>query len=132
MPDQVTDDDGDDGPEYLDPAEVDIVYGDRRISRPDSQLPDWYMPDGAYRPIPIVWFAAALMAQCWGLLFTIRIFGSFPGWIVMALGALLSFTIGALTWQRGMKATGMGWKIATIVMLVVTFALSFAGSATRL
>ncbi len=39
--------------EYPNPREEDIYAGERRVSRPDSALPDWHIPDAAYRPIPI-------------------------------------------------------------------------------
>ena len=43
--------------------EDDIMAGERRISRTDTALPDWYVSDAAYRPIPIAWFAGALVLQ---------------------------------------------------------------------
>ena len=48
---------------YPNPREEDIYAGDRRVSRPDSALPDWHIPDAKYRPIPIAWFAAAFLIQ---------------------------------------------------------------------
>jgi hypothetical protein len=47
----------------VDNVSLDIMAGERRISRTDTALPDWYVSDAAYRPIPIAWFAGALILQ---------------------------------------------------------------------
>ena len=110
----------------------DVMAGDRRISRPDSSLPDWHIPDASYRPIPIAWFAGAFLLQM-VVLFTIFIvFISKHGAFTVALGALATGVIGAWTWERGMKTAGNGWKIATIAMLLVQFLFVFAGASERL
>lgn len=117
--------------DYKDPREEDIVYGDRRISRPDVQLPDWDIPDGSYRAVPIVWFTGALFAQIFltGFLFLVLIGKS--GWLTIALTAMSSGAIGAWTWQRGMGQAGMGWRVATILMLLLWFALFAFAAASR-
>ena len=114
-------------PKYKDPRKEDIVYGDRRISRVDNSLPDWEMPDTAYRPIPIVWFTGAgLLALI--VLGALTIFlHAQPIWIGVALGAVAVGGIGAWTWGRGMESAGNGWKIATILMLAAQ--LAFYGFA---
>ena len=118
--------------DYKNPREEDIVYGDRRISRPDSSLPDWEMPDTSYRPIPIVWFTGAFVIQ------TVVVFTLFfvllgqHGAVTIALAALVTGAIGAWTWDRGMKHAGSGWKIATLVVLAANFLLVTLGAADRL
>ena len=114
--------------DYKDPREEDIVYGDRRISRPDVQLPDWDIPDGSYRPVPIVWFTGALFAQIFltGFLFLVLVGKS--GGLTIAITAMSTAAIGAWTWQRGMGNAGIGWRVATVLMLLFWFAL-FASAA---
>ena len=103
--------------ERPDPAEEDIWAGDRRLSRPDSSLPDWYTPDVIYRPIPIAWFAGALVLQCIAMPVVFMIMhGRGPAAIVMA-SALVTGAIGWITWQRGIGDAALGWRIATITML---------------
>ncbi|GMN01490.1 hypothetical protein [Erythrobacter sp. MTPC3] len=126
MPDEERD------PRYPDPRTEDIMAGDRRISRPDSSLPDWEVPDTAYRPIPIVWFTGAFVLQ---MVVVFAIFVALlnqHGAITIGLCALASGAIGAWTWDRGMKDAGTGWKAATIIIMTATFLLVCAGSLDRL
>lgn len=117
---------------YPNPREEDIVYEDRRISRPDSALPDWYVSDAAYRPIPIAWFAAAIIVQ------TVLISAIFflliekSGWLTIGLAAGASLLILLWSWERGLKSAGPGWKIATIVVMVLQFVLVSLGTSGRL
>ena len=117
---------------YPDPREEDIYAGDRRVSRPDSALPDWHIPDAKYRPIPIAWFAAAFLVQM-VVLFTIFVaLVSQSGWITIILSSLATGALGMWTWERGMKDASNGWQIATIVMLVLQLAFVCLGASTRL
>ncbi len=95
----------------------DIMAGDRRLSRPDSSLPDWEMPDGAYRPIPIVWFTGAFFLQMIALFAIAVLLSAKHGLFTIVLSALITGMIGAWTWSRGMKDAATGWKAATIAML---------------
>ena len=106
-----------DEPQYKDPRKEDIVYGDRRISRVDNSLPDWEMPDTAYRPIPIVWFTGAGLVTLIVLTILAVLLRSQSVWIGVAMGAVAVGGIGAWTWGRGMENAGGGWKLATILML---------------
>lgn len=117
---------------YPDPREEDIMAGERRLSRPDSALPDWHIPDAAYRPIPIAWFAGAFLLQM------IVLFGLFialagsSGWITIALCTLATFGLAGWTWERGMKDAGPAWQIATGLMMAVQWAFVCLGAAARL
>lgn len=108
------------------------MAGERRLSRPDSALPDSIIPDASYRPIPIAWFAAAFLGQMVVLyaLFVVLIGQS--GWLTIALGSLATGMIGKWTWERGMKRAGPGWQIATALVLTAQLALVCLGAAARL
>lgn len=108
------------------------MAGDRRVSRPDSALPDSILPDAAYRPIPIAWFAAAFLLQI-ALLFAVFVvlIGQ-SGWLTITLSALATGAIGKWTWERGMKGAGQVWKLATIVVLAGQLGFVCLGAATRL
>lgn len=117
--------------EYPDPREEDIYAGDRRVSRPDSALPDWHIPDAKYRPIPIAWFAAAFLVQMCVLFVIFIALASQNGWITIALASLATGAIGKWTWDRGMSDAGTAWRIATIVMLAVQLAFVCIGAGGR-
>ncbi|MDY7099433.1 MAG: hypothetical protein SXU28_14965 [Pseudomonadota bacterium] len=117
---------------FPDPREEDIMAGDRRLSRPDSALPDWHIPDASYRPIPIAWFAAAFLLQM------IVLFGLFvvligqSGWLTIVLSGLATGALGMWTWDRGMRDAGTGWQVATIVMLGIQFGFVCLGASARI
>jgi len=108
---------------YPDPREEDIMAGERRISRPDASLPDWEVPDTAYRPIPIVWFTGALMVQLIAVFAILVVLSGQHPVFTVGLCALVTGLIGAWTWDRGMKRAGTPWKIATVAMLAGNLAL---------
>lgn len=122
----------DDGPQFPDPREEDIVYGDRRISRPDAQLPDWEVPDTAYRPIPIVWFTGAMLVEMLVLVLLALLLSSQPASITIALAGLATGAIGKWTWDRGMSDAPSGWRIATILMLAFQLAFLILAVSPRL
>ena len=119
-------------PKYPDPREEDIYAGDRRLSRPDSALPDWHIPDAKYRPIPIAWFAAAFLLQMVVLVVIFMVLLDESAWITVVLCSLATGALGKWTWDRGMKDAGTGWKIATVLMLLFQLAFVYLGVAGRL
>ena len=111
---------------YPDPAEEDIMAGDRRLSRPDASVPDWEVPDTSYRPIPIVWFTGAFLIHLVAVMAILIALGRFGAWFTVPAAALAAGVIGAWTWERGMRAAGIGWKVATVLILLfnILFVLS--------
>lgn len=109
------------------PEEGDVMAGDRRISRTDTALPDWYASDAAYRPIPIAWFAGALIFQVlaqpaivflfWGLL-------GLPRLIVVGIAMLVTGFIWHHAWERGMHGASRAWQGATALMLIFFFGIT--------
>lgn len=108
------------------------MAGDRRLSRPDSSLPDWEVPDTTYRPIPIVWFTGALLAQMVTLTAIFLLFSRLDAAYTSAIAGVTTGIIGAWTWRRGMSKAATGWKIATIAMLVAVLALVLLSVSGRL
>ncbi|MEE4206775.1 MAG: hypothetical protein V2I39_10810 [Erythrobacter sp.] len=118
--------------DWPDPREEDIMAGDRRISRPDSSLPDWYISDASYRPIPIAWFAAAVLIQAvvaYAVFFALM---DENGWITLGLTGLASLAIYFWSLARGLAAARPGWRIALGVVLVLQFLLVTIGTSPRL
>lgn len=119
-------------PDYKDPREEDIVYGDRRLSRPDNSLPDWEMPDTAYRPVPIVWFTGAFFLELFVLFLLGAILSAASAWLSIGLSALATGAIAMWTWDRGMRDAGTGWQIATGLMLIVMLGFAILAAGTRI
>ncbi len=111
--------------------ESDTVYFDRRLARQDCQLPDWDIPDAAYRPVPIVWFFSAWLAQTFGMMLVFAVFARFGPLAVAGACLVLTGLVTMWTWNRGMKDAGTGWKIASVVMLggQLVFAAMLASSS---
>jgi len=118
--------------DYKDPRNEDISYGDRRLSRPDASLPDWEVPDTSYRPIPIVWFTAAMIVQMLALTAIVFALAGLPGWVTIAGAGLATGAIVAWTWSRGMSGAPAGWRIATCVIVLLQLCLVILAVANRL
>ncbi len=108
------------------------MAGDRRISRPDSALPDWHIPDAKYRPIPIAWFAAAFLLQLAILWLVFMILSAQNGWLTIVISALITGALAKWTWDRGMRDAGAGWQVATIVMMTVQLGFICLGASARI
>lgn len=114
---------------FPDPREEEIVYGDRRISRPDASLPDWEVPDTSYRAIPIVWFTGAFITHLVAVTSIVILFAPAGALVTIPLSALSAGLIGAWTWERGMKDAATGWKLATATCLCLIVAFALIASA---
>lgn len=114
-------------PRYPDLKEDDVVYDDRRISRPDASLPDWESPDTAYRAIPIVWFTGALLLQMFmqPVVFAITrgLLGLSP-LVIIAFALIASGLIWHFAMEQGMATASSGWRVATAMMLAFFFGIT--------
>lgn len=119
-------------PEPQEDENGDVMAGDRRLSRPDSSLPDWQIPDGHYRPIPIVWFAGALLIQVVVLPVIFMLLLSKHGLFTVVIAAAVTGATGLWTWRRGMQHASFGWRVSTILMLVTVLALVIISASPRI
>lgn len=117
---------------FPDPREEDIMAGDRRVSRPDASLPDWEVPDSAYRPVPIVWFTGAMIGQMVVLSVLFWLLAGAHGSYTIASGGVATGMIGAWTWRRGMARASAAWRWATIIMLTLQLGLLLLAVTPRL
>ncbi|MBY6013640.1 hypothetical protein KUV75_01815 [Qipengyuania gaetbuli] len=124
---------GEDIEDFDEPEEGDIMAGDRRIARADTALPDWYASDTHYRPIPIVWFAGALLLQVITqpvvVFLGLGLLGLSP-LVVLALALLATGLIWHHTWERGMSIASGVWKAATFAMLAFFLGITALGLAS--
>lgn len=105
----------------------DVMAGDRRIARPDTSLPDWYVSDAAYRPLPIVWFAGAMILQVLAqpaIFVMLEIWFNFPPVITIGAALLASGLIWYLADLKGMGGASLAWRLATAAMLTFFFSLT--------
>jgi hypothetical protein len=117
---------------FPDPRNEDIMAGDRRVSRPDASLPDWEVPDSAYRPVPIVWFTGAMIGQLVVLCSLFWLLAAANASYTMAFGGVTTGMIGAWTWRRGMARASAAWRWATIIMLTMQLGMLLLAVAPRL
>lgn len=108
------------------------MAGDRRISRPDSALPDWYIADASYRPIPIAWFAAAILLQSVLVSAVFFVFIARNGWVTIGLATLATLLVFQWSWERGIRQSGLHWQIATILVMMMQLGLIVIGTGDRL
>ena len=120
------------GDPYPDPREQDIMAGDRRISRPDTSLPDWYVSDTKYRPIPIAWFAAAILLQTAIVSALFFAFAGHDGWATLLPAMAASAGIAHWSWDRGLARAAVGWRAATIAVMSVQLGFIALGVSDRL
>lgn len=80
-----------------------------------------FLPEGTYRPVPIVWLMAAFLLQVFGLIFLFALLSGKPPAFLAATGALVSFGIGYWTFGRGMAEAATGWKILTVLVLLLNW-----------
>ena len=85
-------------------------------------------PEGTYRPVPIVWFAAAYIGQSFLLVVLFSILMNKPGYFLIAASAIVTFWIGRMTFARGMAQAASGWRIATVAMLLLNLGFVSLGA----
>ncbi|OJW62015.1 MAG: hypothetical protein BGO57_01165 [Sphingomonadales bacterium 63-6] len=87
-----------------------------------------FLPEGTYRPVPIVWFASAWFLQSIVLLVVFfTLLNKHPAFNILACG-LLTFAIGRWTFRRGMAEAGSGWRLFTGLALAFNWAVVSAGA----
>lgn len=85
------------------------------------------LPEGWYRDIPIVWFTGAVLSQV-GVLFLLFVGSAWIGANASkVLAILVSFYILYRAWCRGIGSSSLGWRIATVAVLLVQLAMVLVG-----
>ncbi|MCP5397025.1 MAG: hypothetical protein H6918_09915 [Sphingomonadaceae bacterium] len=82
-----------------------------------------FMPEGAYRPVPIVWLGGAWFVQVAVLMVLFFLLLGKAAWFTIAAAGLATYGIHHWTWARGMKDAGTGWKVLTVLALGFNLAL---------
>lgn len=87
-----------------------------------------FVPEGTYRPVPIVWLAGAGFLQIFALIFLFVLLFGRPPFYTLAATGLISFSIGRWTFRRGMAQAGRGWRVFTVAVLVLNWAIVSFGA----
>lgn len=91
-----------------------------------------FMPEGTYRPVPIVWVASAFILQ--GFCLTILFLALLNKAAIFTVGgsAILSLYFGHRAFARGLAEAARGWQIFLIGLLSFNWLLvSFASFTSR-
>lgn len=103
----------------------------RNKPRADTALADSLLPDASYRPIPIAWFAGAMILQGIAVCLVYAIFSGVAGWFTVAGGLLVTAYVLSVTWQRGMAQASLGWRMATVFVLALNLVLVSLAALSR-
>ena len=87
-----------------------------------------FIPEGTYRPVPIVWLAGAGFLQIPALMILFLVFSASPPIFTVLSAGLVSLAIGRWTFRRGMAQASSGWRIFTMVVLGANWALVSFGA----
>jgi hypothetical protein len=90
-----------------------------------------FVPEGTYRPVPIVWFAAAWIVHSFSIGFLFLLLINKAAIFTWLTTLLISFAVARWTFNRGMRDSGLGWRIATIAALACNWGLIALTAAAR-
>lgn len=91
------------------------------------------MPEGTYRPVPIVWFVAAWLLHGFAMMVLLILLSSKHHAFTWATTALASILIIRWTFARGMKDAALGWRVTTVLALLLNWGLTaLTAAALRL
>lgn len=100
----------------------DVDYGPAEYGTRSSDLGS-FIPEGSYRPVPIVWFAGACFLQIPGLIILFVMLANKAPIFTWLTTAILSWAIGRWTFGRGMAQASTGWKAFTVAVLALNWLL---------
>ena len=85
--------------------------------------PDSLLPDGYYRPIPIVWFTGAYLAQVAILSFIFLILYRLNDIFLYSISICSTYFIWSRTWKRGMSGASLAWRLSAIIIMSINLAM---------
>jgi hypothetical protein len=83
-----------------------------------------FMPEGTYRPIPIVWLVSAWVVHNIAMWLLVALLTGKHPFFVVATTVMASGWVLNRTYAAGMKRAGLGWKIALVLALLLNWALA--------
>jgi len=83
-----------------------------------------FMPEGSYRPIPIVWLVSAWVMHSIAMILLVGLLGAKHPFFPITTTLMASAWILNMTFNAGMKNAATGWKIALVLALLVNWGLA--------
>lgn len=83
-----------------------------------------FMPEGTYRPIPIVWLVSAWVVHSIAMTLLVGLLGTKHPFFPITTTLMASAWILNLTFKAGMKDAAAGWKTALVLALLVNWGLA--------
>ena len=80
-----------------------------------------FIPEGSYRPVPIVWLTAAWVVHSFVLIALFALLFSKPAIYTLLTTGIVTIWVTRWTFARGMAEAAGGWKVATVVLLVINW-----------
>lgn len=80
-----------------------------------------FLPETAYRPVPIAWFAAAWFVHSLALAVLFMVFSGKPAFVILASTGLVSLMVLRWTFGRGMAQARLAWRVATVGALALNW-----------
>lgn len=90
-----------------------------------------FIPEGTYRPIPIVWLTAAWVAHSFSLAGLFVLLIDKPAIFTLLTTGIVTFWVTLWTFGRGMAEAGTGWKVATVTLLTINWLFAAMGTYGR-
>lgn len=90
-----------------------------------------FIPEGSYRPVPIVWLTAAWVVHSLALIVLFFLLFEKPAIYTLLTTAIVTFWVTRWTFGRGMAEAGNGWKVATVVLLAINWLFVAMGTYGR-
>lgn len=82
-----------------------------------TAVPGTWMPEAAYRPVPIVWFGGAFVLQSIQLIVFTIMFATKQPIYTAGTTLIATLAIAFWTWNRGIRGSTPVWQAATFGML---------------
>ena len=83
-----------------------------------------FVPEGTYRPLPIVWLVSAWLLHSFAMMILLALLSGKPVLVTLGVTLIASYGVGSMLFERGMKDAALGWKISTVLALAVNWALT--------
>lgn len=80
-----------------------------------------FLPEVAYRPVPIAWFLAAWVVHSFSLAALALILSGKAAFFTLSTTFLITIAVVRWTFARGMREAGTGWRAATIIALALNW-----------
>ena len=88
-----------------------------------------FMPEGAFRPIPITWLVAAWVVHNLAMLVLVSVLAGRPLFFTISTTTLASLWIGHKAFAAGMAQASTGWKVTLVLALLVNWGLAMTVAA---